>query len=350
MFFLRFIGHRRCAAVPKPIVLVYALTVFLQFVATPVPALAQWESNRATARNLAAEGNAALKLDDFATAEDRFRRADALVHAPTLVVDHARALIGLGRFVEAQERLELVLREGVPSNAPWVWKRALKDAQQLVDTVKPKLGWLTITVRGPSDSEVSMDEVQVPAVALGVRRATDPGSRRIRAKAPGYLPTEVTVSMPEGGEQAITLDLKLDPAANKSATSPLWQQSAPTSLSENRHPKKDSNVIGYVAIGVGAAGLAVGAVAGAIFLGKHSELASRCPDASNCDQTGLIDQYNRYGTISGVGLGVGLVSSLAGTWLLLSHKSHAESSSRPQSVAVAPYISSHQLGLAGVFQ
>src|ERR1041384_5444151 len=66
--------------------------------------------DREQARKLASEGFDALERNDYATAEDRFRRADALVHAPTLVVDHARSLAGLGRLVEAHERYELVLR------------------------------------------------------------------------------------------------------------------------------------------------------------------------------------------------------------------------------------------------
>ena len=78
---------------------------------SPSLAMAQNDSDRATARALAEEGYNALKAQKFEVADDRFRRADALVHAPTLVVDDGRALMGLGRFVEAQERFELVLRE-----------------------------------------------------------------------------------------------------------------------------------------------------------------------------------------------------------------------------------------------
>src|ERR1043165_8586206 len=70
------------------------------------------EATREQARGLAAQGYDALQRKDYAVAEDLFRRADALVHAPTIVVDHARALVGLGRFVEAHERYELVMREG----------------------------------------------------------------------------------------------------------------------------------------------------------------------------------------------------------------------------------------------
>jgi len=348
-----FVQRRFHATVSRSIVYVCSIAAFLLTITLPLTAFAQWETNRATARNLAAEGNAALKMDDFATAEDRFRRADVLVHAPTLVVDHARALIGLRRYVEAQERLELVLREGVAENAPWVWKRSVQEARQLVDEVKPKVAWLTITVKGPSEPVVSVDGIHVPVVALGVRRATDPGPRRVGATASGYIPTEVTVTIPEGGERAVTLELKLDPAANmpsELAPQPQQQQQQqPNVLRESHPPKTRSNAIGYAALGLGGVGLAVGAVTGAVFLGKHSDLASRCPDASNCQQQGLIDEYHRYGTISGVSLGVGLASSVAGFWLLLSNKSGEQSPAQPNHVALVPYVSIGHLGLTGAF-
>src|SRR5690606_22394860 len=134
------------------------------------PALAEPSAaDRATARALAREGFEALENDDFATAEDRFRRADELVHAPTLVVDHARALVGLGRLVEAHERYSLVLREGVSPNAAWPWKRAYADAQKEIEIIKQRLAWLTIQVQGPEQPLVTVDGKEIPLAAIGVR-------------------------------------------------------------------------------------------------------------------------------------------------------------------------------------
>src|SRR5260221_5493617 len=110
------------------------------------------EADRATARALALEGHAALEKKDYATAADRFGRADALVHAPTLVVDWARALQGLGRFVAAHEKYELVLREGVNSSAPKSWLRALDDAKKELDALKPRLAWVTVILKEPPDA------------------------------------------------------------------------------------------------------------------------------------------------------------------------------------------------------
>src|SRR5277367_5346205 len=77
-------------------------------------ALAQSDADRATARSLGQDGQSALENKDYATAEDRFRRADKMVHAPTLMLGLARSLSGEGKYVEAQEAYNRIVREGLP--------------------------------------------------------------------------------------------------------------------------------------------------------------------------------------------------------------------------------------------
>src|SRR5262245_53994993 len=59
------------------------------------------DADKATARMLGQEGQDALDKKDFAAAEDRFKRADALFHAPTLLLGLARAYAGQGKFLAA---------------------------------------------------------------------------------------------------------------------------------------------------------------------------------------------------------------------------------------------------------
>jgi hypothetical protein len=314
-------------------------------------AYAQTEADRATARNLAAEGYTALKTQDYTTAEDRFRRADALVHAPTLVVDHARSLIGLGRYVEAQERLELVLREGVPESAPWVWKKSIQEAADLVNEVKPKVCWLTINVTGPKEPLVMVDGVPVPVAALGVRRATDPGPRRISATANGFLPKELTLALPEGSERAVTLELSLDPGANRSASHVSVAPPKPA-VQRSNPPKPASNTLAYAAVGLGGAGLVVGTVTGVLFLGARSDLNQACPGgtcpASYADYDETHGRYLTYGTVSGVALTVGLVSSIAGVWMLLSD-GEEEKVVKARQARISPYLTERSVGVLGEF-
>src|SRR3954471_15087061 len=75
-------------------------------------------SDRATARVLADEAGEALDQKNYEVAADRFGGADALVHAPTLLLGLARAEVGLGKLVEASENYQRIVREGVTPGAP----------------------------------------------------------------------------------------------------------------------------------------------------------------------------------------------------------------------------------------
>src|SRR5258708_29240182 len=140
-----------------------ALVASIAALTTSAPARAQSDADRATARTLGQEGQQALEGKDFKTAEDRFRRADNLVHAPTLMLGLARALAGEGKYVESQEAYNRIIREGLPPGAPEVFKRALDSAKKEVDEVAPKVGRVTITVQATgggdlADPKVVLDE------------------------------------------------------------------------------------------------------------------------------------------------------------------------------------------------
>ncbi len=299
------------------------------------------EADRATARALAREGHEALQRGDFTLAEDRFRRADQLIHAPTLVVDHARALVGLGRLVEAHERYALVLREGVAPNAPAAWKRAYQAAEKEIEALKPRLAWLTINVTGPEEPTVLLDGNEVPGAALGVRRAADPGERTIQASAPGYLPREETVTLGEGEER--TLELILDPDPSAIALEPEPEPEPAPLLP----PPRPNRTLSYVLWGVGGAGIALGATTSILFLNTRSQLQDACA-SGRCPATegDRVDRYNLYGTLSAIGWGVGLAAAGAGTALFFATQT---AEAPPQGAFISPYLGVGSVGAYGRF-
>ena len=269
------------------------------------------EADRATARSLALEGHAALQSKDYKTAADRFGRADTLVHAPTLVVDWARALQGLGRFVEAHEKYEQVLREGVTSSSPKSWTRALEDAKKELDALKPRLGWVIVVLKEPTEASVTIDDVVVPAAALGVKRAADPGFPEVKATAPGYEPFKQTVTVGPGEEK--TLEVTMIKAPEVAA--------APVQASNDVYrgrPSQTRRIASFVVLGVGGAALLAGGITGAMALKKRSDLRSECVN-SVCQSSSAkkISTYHTYGTISAATLGVGVLGVGAGVVLLL---------------------------------
>src|SRR5579862_7412259 len=105
----------------RPLALAASLSLLLGLASGR--ALAQSDGDRATARDLGRDGQAALDQKDYKTAEDRFRRADKLVHAPTLELGLARALAGEGKVMESQETYNRIVREGLAPGAPEVFKQ-----------------------------------------------------------------------------------------------------------------------------------------------------------------------------------------------------------------------------------
>ncbi len=300
-------------------------------------------ADRATARSLAGEGYQALQLKDYATAVDRFGRADALVHAPTLMIDWARSLVGMGKLVEAQERYEQIMREGVDPKAPKSWQRALADAATELAAIKPRLGWITITVSGSTEARVTVDGAAVPPAAVGVRRAVNPGEREVRVTAKGFLPQKMSLEMAEGGEASADFTLEPDPDAQ---VAPVATEAPPQAVVV---APKHSPTLMYVAFGVGGAGLLVGGVTGALALGKRSELANACNAADQCrsNQKNVLSSYHALGTVSGVGFGVGIVGLGAGVALWLLNRDSAPQPAR--GLMIHPYVGVASVGAVGSF-
>lgn len=314
-----------------------ALSVAWASVARAEPSAA----DRATARALAGKGFQALQAKDYAAAADHFGRADALVHAPTLTVDWARALVGLGQFVEAQERYELIVREGVDAKAPKSWQRALSDATKELSELKPRLAWVTVAVAGAREAHVTIDGVPVPRAAIGVPRAVNPGARNVRVTAQGYVAQQRSLSLTEGEQTSVSFELEPEPAQEVIA-SPAPVAPAPEA------PPARSHTSSYVAFGIAGAGLAVGGVTGILALGKRSTLKQHCPEPTQCPEadTDNVNAYHALGYASGAGFAVGVAGAATGIALWLLGDKPTSSS---QGLAVRPYLGLNGIGATGRF-
>ncbi|HET9933998.1 MAG TPA: hypothetical protein VFQ35_25015 [Polyangiaceae bacterium] len=317
------------------------------------------EGDRQVARALAAEGYEALQRKDYATAEDRFRRADKLVHAPTLIVDLARSLTGLGRLVEAYEYYELVLREGVSPNTPWSWQKAYRDAERELEQIKPRLSWLTINVGGPRKPVVFIDGRRVPSAAVGVPRAVNPGLRMVAARARGFASKQRQIMVAEGQHETLELNLEPKPEGSPEEPEPVEVEV----LDELPPPRLETpgaqRTIGYVALTVGGVGLIVGGVSSVLVLRTRSELARNCPTqvcdpATSPQRSDFQQDLNRYSlfkTAATVSLITGVVGVAAGTYLLFSKggSPHVESGAKKASLEIEPVLGVDTVGVAGRF-
>jgi hypothetical protein len=83
--------------------------------------------------------------------------------------------------------------------------------------------------------------------------------------------------------------------------------------------KGSSKTLGFVLIGAGAAGVAVGSIFGALALGKRSNLDGACNPKSNCplESQPDIDSLHTFATVSTVGFVVGGVGLATGNFDLI---------------------------------
>ena len=280
------------------------VVVVLALAFLPGSAGAQSDADKTTARALAEEGHAALDAKDYATAADRFKRAEKLYHAPTLLVGLARAYVGLGKYVEAKESYNLVIREKLRDDASDAFKQAAEDAQNEIVGLDAKIGWVTISVEGPEEPKVMVDDAEISVASLGVKRAVNPGPHVVKASADGFNPGEAKFNAEAGSSQEVTLRLVADPDAVVGG--------------DGADSGATLRLVGFVAIGVGAAGLIVGGITGGLAMGKHGELEDNCP-GGQCppDQQDNLDSFHTLGTVSTVGFIAGGVLAAAGIVLVV---------------------------------
>jgi hypothetical protein len=338
----------------------WALPLFAGlFVASAAPsALAQSDADRATARELGKEGQDALDKKDYKTAEDRFKRADALFHAPTLLLGYARAEAGLGKVVNASESYNRIVREGVAPGGPAAFVAAVESAKAEVGAVTARIASVTITVTGPENPKVTLDDIVVPVAALGVRRPVDPGAHVVRASADGYDPGETKFTVADAASANAALTLNKSALAAAAAPPPTGapadtgaQPATPPAGDTGAAPSGGSplRTVGLVGMGVGAAGLAVGAITGFMAMGKHSDLSDKCPNGKcSSDVQSDVDSYHSMATISTIGFIAGGVLAAGGAVLFFTAP---KASSAPAQTGgfIAPYVGPGSLGAVGRF-
>ena len=158
-----------------------ASALFLAALLTPSVGRAQASSqvsdeDRATARALLIKGNDALDKKDYLHALNYFERADALYHAPTILIGLARSRAGAQKLVGAREAYNRILNETLPPNASPAFLKAIEDARAELTALLPRVPSVVINVQGVDASKVSatIDGVSISAAALGIERPTDP--------------------------------------------------------------------------------------------------------------------------------------------------------------------------------
>lgn len=208
-----------------------------------------------------------------------FQRADALFHAPTLVLYMAHCRKRLGKLASARALYRQVADERIPSTAPLQFQTAQAVAREELEHLERRVPVVELKLTGGSLPAARVTVDGTPAAALASQRLLlDPGEHVIEARVGDGEPIRRPVSLREG--MTIRLSLTL-PAAPPSALSSSPNSDAAPAKDANAGPR-GSLAPALITFGVAAAAIGVGATTGALSLGQVGELRARCGPDRGC--------------------------------------------------------------------
>lgn len=281
----------------------------------PAPALATSDepASRESARALADQAANAYAQGDYARAVQLLNLAYQLVPAPTIALLEARALVRLGRLVQARGVYARVLRTPLTAEAPPVYRSAVVDARAELGTLEPRIPKLKVVLALPVDQlNVTLDGRSLPADSLGVWLALDPGSHTLTAEevSSGRVRSEA-IALTEGARRQVSIQ-GFEP------------------------PPRTGLPLGIAAFALGGIGVGVGVATGLVAVGAHDDAVRGCPNrACESGSAGAqaLDRFGTYRTISTVSYVIGAAGLGLGAYVVLT----SARSSRP-TLALGPTL------------
>jgi hypothetical protein len=234
------------------------------------------EGARLEARSIAEQGDAQFYAGRCDKAVALWRKADAVYHAPTLLVRVARCQAFLGQVVAAVATLESVVDETPKPDAPPAFVAAREDGQRELPGLRARIATLRIIVRprgGAAPLTVEIDGSPAPASADPI--PVDPGTHRVCVR---------------GGEASWEREVHLDDGEERRLDVALWVAPLPALRPVQR-------TVGLTALGIGVASLATGVGLSMSALSTTRALEAACgPDRTPCtpSQQGTLDRTRSY--------------------------------------------------------
>lgn len=256
------------------------------------------------------QGMAAAACEKFAESLAILRRGGTLLNLAACREKEGKNATALRLFAEAQE---VARRDG----------RADRDAASVegISRVRSKVSWLTVRLAAGAatpDLAITCDGEALPRDTWGTPFAIDPGQHTVVASAPGRARLSSTVVVgPIRDQQAIEI-LPLGPAVT--GIGPRNEPS-PGAANPTTNPSLTwPGVVGWTAIGVGAAAAVVGGVFGGKAIVDSHESQRLCPQhqcPSNTDGYQRNLDARREARVADVTIPIGVALAGAGVFVLV---------------------------------
>lgn len=299
----------------------------------------------------------------FAEARTLFRRAHDLQPTARTFRTLGMCSFNLGDYIDALQNLEAALAD---LRKP-LTREQQAHVSELIERANRRVGRFRLKL-APENASLRVDAA-VPVLLSRRELLLEPGRHVIELTAEGHRPSQRELTV-EAGDRA-TLEFHLETATAEAAAAvapavappPSAPMSTPTPAPEaaatpapavigtsavpparaETHGDSTRTVLGFVAVGLGAAGITTFAIAGSLALGKQSKLEEQCTQRQcGPDQYGAIDSYDRLRTVSTIGLISGAALLSVGAVLLFTGGEATH-----QSAAVTPEIGPAWAGVRG---
>lgn len=310
------------------------------------------DGNKESVRLLADDAALAYEQGRYSEAQEKFQHAYDTARVPTLALWLAKTNAKLGHVVAAIELCRQAA--SLEKNDLWIGdiqQRAQQEADELRAQLQSRVARIVVMVEGaaPKDVSLRIDQIVLPSTLVGVDRLVDPGTRLVVGRL-GQQEVKAQITLAEGEKQEVRLKFEATAVASpQPAAVPSPPRPEPSPANRTPSPKVESrnsslHTLGWVGLGIGAAGVAFGTVTGILVASKHSTLSDKCPQ-DRCERAywSELDGYERLRTLSAVGFVVGGVAAVAGVTLLLT------SPKQESPVHATLYVGPQTLAIQGAF-
>ncbi len=352
--------RRAARAVPRFAVGALGLAIAILLA---VPAAAQSSSDQAAAEALFKQGRDLMAAGQYTDACPKLAESERLDPAPGTLLNLATCYERSGQVASAW----VTYKEAATAARNADQAERARMATDKATELEPSLPTLTIVVSPAADEadlQVRRDGELVGRAEWGVAIPVDPGVHVVDARAPGRKPWTGQASIAGVGAKAsldvpvlealpattvAPSDVPAGPAATAGATvgadRAVVEESVAPPQAARRHPGATQRTVAWVAGAVGLAGVAAGAVFGAIALSDNNQAMSGGDCTANvCDAHGVstTNDAKHAATASTLALAAG--GGLVAVGLVLWIASPADPHSAAGRVEVAPLVGAESGG------
>jgi hypothetical protein len=273
------------------------------------------DADRALAQTLFEEGTALMRAGKFSEACPKLAESQSLDPGGGTLINLAVCLEKDGKYASAylayNEALAVAERDGNKSRETLARER-IELVSALVSRVLIKVAAEAQKIEG---LEVHFDTASVRRAAWGASAPVDMGDHVITASAPGRREWRGVLHVDKPG---LTFEIEVPVLDALPPTAPPPAIVKPVQVTDSTSGST-SRTVGWALVGTGGAAFVVGAITGALAIGRHSEASRSCTNGKCTTLEGVHAEReaDAFAWASNIAFGTAIVAAGVGVALVL---------------------------------